>query len=210
MNQKIILIMVIMVCLLPLATAVIIEDISYSVLIKFDGENAEPVSAKLVEGKASEGDRTVEYKYSLQLTSFKGEKLSPRGFNLPNYWFDIDVTIENGTFVMYLPYHTNAEKIEVYKEGKKISELDVSEFVSCNEDEFCSVNENLKECPEDCTIKEVEPTAIETPEKAITEQKPAALLEDSKIRLSILIGSILLIILIAVIYFAAKKPRGKK
>ena len=37
-----------------------------------------------------------------------------------------------------------------------------------------------------------------------------ALLEDSKIRLSILIGSILLIILIAVIYFAAKKPRGKK
>lgn len=210
MNQKLILIGVIIICLLPLASAVLIDEISYSVKIQFDGERAWPVSAKLVEGKAAEGDRTETYKYQLQLTSFKGEKLDSRGFNVPIYWFDIDVLQENGTFIMFLPYHTNAQKLEVFREGRKISELDISEFASCNQDGFCSVNENLKECPEDCTIKEAGIPETETPKEIITEQKPASFIKEPKTGLSILIGSILLITIITIIYLATKKPRGKK
>lgn len=211
MNKKMMMLILAIMIAMPVASAVLIDEISYSVKMQFQDDDASPISAKLVEGTASEGDRTETYKYSLQLTSFKGEKLDSRGFNIPIYWFDIDVTVENGTFVMYLPYHTNAEKIEVYREGRKISELDVSEFASCNLDGFCSINENLKECPEDCTTKEV--PAIETSEaqkEETTKEKPTALLKEPKTRLSILIGSILLIILIALIYFANKKPRGKK
>lgn len=209
-NKKIFVMILVLAIVVPVANAVLIDEISYSIKMQFDGDNTWPINAKLVEGKAAREDQTETYKYQLQLASFKGEKLISKGFNLPNYWFDIDVVIENGTFIMFLPYHTNAQKIEVYRESRKISEFDVSNFASCNQDSFCSLNENLKECPEDCTVKDAELTEFETPKGEILEEKPAALIEQQKIRLSILIGSILLMILIVAVYFATKKTRGKK
>ena len=208
MREKIIVFMLMLAMIIPFAEAVVLNEISYSVKMRFDKEHAFPESAKLVQGTAAEDDRTVNHTYMLQLTSFKGEKLDYRGFNLPNYWFDINVYVENGTFVMFLPYHTNAEKIEVYREGRKISELDVSEFASCNQDGFCSVTENSKECPEDCTIEEVGAeegfTEEELAAEGIPEEKPVT----SQGIIALI--AVLALALIVLIYLATRKVVPKK
>lgn len=209
MNLKIMLVAMIIIMTLPFVNALLIDDISYSVGIRFDKEDAFPETAKLVEGTASEGDKTETYNYSLQLTSFKGEKLNSKEFNLPNYFFDIGVTLNNGTFVMFLPYHTNAKKIEIYRDRKKISELDISEFASCNQDGFCSVNENLKECPEDCSEGREVPLE-ETQEKLKEESKPeipAAPKEKISSSTFIIIGVVLLVVLI--LFYLTNKNRKK-
>jgi len=208
MNKKLVMIILVLAMIMPFAGAVLIDEISYSIGMRFENENAFPESAKLVQGTAAEEDPTDTYAYSLQLTSFKGEKLDSRGFNLPIYWFDIDVTVDNGTFVMFLPYHTNAEKIEVYKGERKISELDISGFASCNQDGFCSVIEDEEECPEDCTIKEV--LSEEKPSEAEGEEKPAAPEKpEFNLALFAIIGGLIIGIAL-LIYLARKKEVPKK
>lgn len=206
MKKRLVMIALVLAMAIPFAEAVALNEISYSVKMRFDKEHAFPESTKLVEGTAAEEDRTENYTYGLQLTSFKGEKLDSRGFNLPNYWFDIDVYVENGTFVMFLPYNTNAEKIEVYREGRKISELDVSEFASCNQDNFCSVTEKQEECPEDCKVE-----LVEKPE--IVEEEIPADFEEEKPKASLgLVAAItvLLLVLVVLIYLATRKEAPKR
>ena len=205
MKKKLMIIALMLAMAIQFVQAVAINEISYSIKMRFDGHNALPESAKLVQGEAAEEDRTENHSYKLQLTSFKGEKLDSRGFDLPNYWFDIDVYVENGTFIMFLPYHTNGQKLEVYRNGRKISELDVSEFASCNQDGFCSVTEKQEECPEDCKVKVVEEKTSEAKEEKTTviKEKP---LSPSLVATIV----ILLLVLAALIYFATRKGAPKK
>ena len=205
--KKLVIIALVLAMAIQFVEAVAINEISYSVKMRFDGDNALPESAKLVQGEAAEEDRTENHSYKLQLTSFKGEKLDSRGFNLPNYWFDINVYVENGTFIIFLPYHTNAQKLEVFREGRKISELDISEFASCNQDGFCSVTEKEEECPEDCgELREVgEKVPLEEEEISTTPE------EESKLSTGLLaIIASLALVLVVLIYLATRKGSSKK
>lgn len=184
--------------------AIEIKEISYSIKINFQNDYASAEEVKIVEGKAAREDITQTYDYVINLMSFKDEKLSSKNFSLPIYWDDSDETLNNGSFDLFLPYYTNAKKVEIYKGNKKISEKDISGLSSCNQDGFCSALEILKDCPEDCTVETAEPVVLPT----VTEEaKPAATEQKDYLTIAIIF---LLILVIALLIHLANKKRGKE
>ncbi|MBU5575458.1 MAG: hypothetical protein KQA40_03280 [Candidatus Aenigmarchaeota archaeon] len=106
--------------------------------------------------------------FILKLIDFKNRELYKENFSItviPLYaldprWFD-----ENGnriyypnqtlptstTVIMWIPYFTNAMKIDIYDKNQKlVLSYDVSKFSICNMNNICDNEESCDTCPSDC------------------------------------------------------------
>lgn len=198
--KKILFIILLVIIASNVTLAIQIDDMSYSIKVNFNEDIITMENLELVQGRAAE-NYPEDYTYTLKLISFKEETLGSRSFNLPDYWLDMDISVTNGSFNVYLPYNTNAQKIELYKIGNKISELDISKFASCNQDSFCSADENIELCPDDCSLKETAQLREEEPIIKSEQVKETYLSS-----LTVLI-ILLTIILMTIIYLISKSKK---
>lgn len=192
-----ILISIIALIPISLASAALVNEISYSVKIDFENNGIFINSVKLVEGAASKAYKYDPYEYELKLISFKNEIIDSKKFNLPLYAEDIGKKVTKGSIAISLPYHSEGQMIVLAKDGKDITQIDVKYLATCNQNDFCESLETKTECPEDCT-KNIEPKEIiEAAQEERIEEMPAAN------RLVFVIAALLLIIIL-LIYFARK------
>ncbi|MFH1849684.1 MAG: hypothetical protein ABH879_05860 [archaeon] len=160
--------------LLMVSLCLAANELSYSLVIKYENGVLSKESLSLIEGKAADRLMQPDDGYALKVMSFSGEVLYSFIFSIelvPNYepqadWFDDkgnqikfsddeSEEITEATVALSVPYFRNAKTIEIYApEGDLALSVDVLEYAICSLDGICDGFESPELCPEDCLESE--------------------------------------------------------
>lgn len=153
MNKLIIVILLI----LALPSIAAAEDLSYVVVMKFDGSSFTPESLDLAAGSAPDIILQPEDGYIAKVISFSEKELYLFKFTASLHVYDAPFQPEEKFIQLIFPHFDNAEMLEIYSpDNKKLMlSIDLSDYSICNEDEVCDASEDLEHCASDCTEETV-------------------------------------------------------
>ncbi|MBI2674913.1 MAG: hypothetical protein HYX24_00520 [Candidatus Aenigmarchaeota archaeon] len=157
------------------------ERPGYIFYMEFSANRSEDIGMKVL--KIEEGQKDFQEvedkdeKYLAKIIDVKGKAIYTFIFNITWVSHGMGKDPETGEIIdiefvkniseqnIRLPYYTEADKIELYHNDKRIFSRDVRPL-TCKKNNRCEGDEDITNCPEDC-----KPKAVSTPAKT-TDGKP--------------------------------------
>ncbi len=172
-----------------------VSAMHYSILLKQDFKT-KTFSTEEISLVAVGPDRKLmpDKGYNAITLAFNQSRLDSLNFSTKVYDTYKDVIFVN----LDIPYYAYAKEVRIYNSEERLAHtIDLSEYATCDQDMFCDMDENILNCPDDCSKKSlIEPIIAK---KTVKDILPQVTKEKPTSNTAIVIGIIILLIVLIVL-----------